>query len=589
MSAALGVLAIAISYSAGRHGYSISRLADFCYWGGQALILVPTSARLLSRKTAAKGTIAAIVAILAVTEYLVTVFYSPLYFSFSDELSHWQTAEHILLTDKLFTANYVLPISAQYPGLEEVTTALVQITGLSLFDAGLIVAGIAHLLFVATLYLLFCNIGRSYRLAGIAIFIYSTNPNLEYFDSIFAYQTLGIAFMGVALLAAWRLVERRSPDDRTGWAIVAVVAIAAMVITHHVTSYIFILTMILAMMTSLFAKDRWSAVATGRLALAAFLMVVAWIALAAPQTVSYLWPEVTGIVQSFHALLGGGSSSSSTLATPAPKPYSHAIVAGVATLLLCCVLPVGLWQARKRFSRQSRQAWFLALAVASLSWYAILAIRFGASDGAELFGRASTFVYVPAAFIAAFAYTRFILDVSRWRASFFVGASLVGVLLLSVDGILSGWPPSWERLPGPYQVAGSERSVGPEEIAVANWTLSTLGPDNRFATDIGNAPTISSIGGQVVDLDDSFLYLSSAYTQSVKVEAQEHAIQYALVDLRMSRQLPASGKYFPLDPRANSYTRPLPHIYLTKFNSAPGVARMFDSGDIVIYDLSGGN
>ncbi len=49
--------------------------------------------------------------------------------------------------------------------------------------------------------------------------------------------------------------------------------------------------------------------------------------------------------------------------------------------------------------------------------------------------------------------------------------------------------------------------------------------------------------------------------------------------------LPASGQYFPVDPNVGKYTRPLPLAGLTKFNQVPGVARIYDSGNIVIYDL----
>ena len=64
-------------------------------------------------------------------------------------------------------------------------------------------------------------------------------------------------------------------------------------------------------------------------------------------------------------------------------------------------------------------------------------------------------------------------------------------------------------------------------------------------------------------------------------------IKYVLADLRLTRQLPASGQYFSMDPHAGQYRHPLPLADMTKFNHVPGVARIFDSGNIVIYDLSG--
>jgi hypothetical protein len=585
LSAALGVLVVASAYTAGRHGVADSALANYGYWAGQALIFIPASIRLLTRRGSTEaGTVTAIMSV-TVGQYLSKLCYSPLSFSYSDELSHWRTAENILSTGKLFTPNYALPISPQYPGLEEATTALVQITGLPLFTAGVIVAGVAHVLFVMTLYLLFRNIGRSRRLAGIAVLVYSTNPGLAYFDSLFAYQTLGLAFMGVALVAAWRLAVARSGGDRTGWAVIAMVLIVATVATHHVTSYMLTLTLVLVAVASLLARDRRSAARSGALALWAVIVIAGWLIFVAPQTVSYLLQPVQGIAQSFSALLNGGHSGTSGGATSVSGPLGQVAIEGAAVLLLSSILPVGWLQVRRQFRDQP---WVLALTLGSLTWYAILLIRLGAADGSELSGRAASFVYVPSAFIAALGFRWLIDRAPRMRASAFLGASLAGVLLMSVDGLLNSWPPSWERLPGPHQVGGVERSIGPEEIAVGNWLAAALGPGNRITADFGNDPMVGTYGNQTPVDGNAFLYLSPTYTQAIEREALLQGIQYVLTDLRLTQQLPASGQYFPQDPNTGKYTHPLPLVDMTKFNNASGVTRIFDSGDIVIYDLFGG-
>jgi hypothetical protein len=64
------------------------------------------------------------------------------------------------------------------------------------------------------------------------------------------------------------------------------------------------------------------------------------------------------------------------------------------------------------------------------------------------------------------------------------------------------------------------------------------------------------------------------------------AARYLLVDRRLARMLPASGSYFPVDPDANRYRAPLPLTALDKFDDS-GASRLYDSGDIVVYDLQG--
>lgn len=586
LSAAFGVLLVAVAYTAGRHGYANSRSADLVYWAGQAFIIVPVSVRLLSRRASTEVSTVAIIVILTVAEYLVKVCYSPLSFTYTDELSHWRTAENILLSGRLFTANGMLPISSQYPGLEEVTTAIVRISGLSLFVCGLIVAGVAHLLFVVTLYLLFRNVGRSRRLAGIAILVYSSNPSLPYFDSLFAYETLALAFFGVALVAAYRFSQALTRSDRAGWCAIAMVAITAAVVTHHVTSYLLAATLILLTVSSVLVKDRAGAARCALLAFWTVIVFASWLIFIAPQTVSYLWPPINGVWQSFQSMLNGGLAGGPATSTNTPR--GQQAIATVAVLFLSSLLPVGWWQVWKARRGVGGSAWILALTFGSLTWYAIVAIRLGAADGSELSGRASAFVFVPSSFVAGLA-LRWLVNFVPWpRVNTFLGIGLAGVVLLMVDGTVNSWPPFWERLPGPHQVAGVERSIGPEEITIAEWTLTELGPSNRFAADFSNNAALDSYGDQTPVLSDAFLFLSSAYTPSIQRQAQLLGIHYVFADLRLTEHLPVSGAYWFDDPNAGRYRHPLPRIDMTKFDQAYGVARVFDAGDIVIYDLTGG-
>ncbi len=88
--------------------------------------------------------------VLTVAEYLLKVNYTPLGFAFNDEFLHWRGTTNMLQSGKLFELNYGLPIGTHYPGIEEVTSALISATGLSVFEAGLMVAGVAHLLFICS-------------------------------------------------------------------------------------------------------------------------------------------------------------------------------------------------------------------------------------------------------------------------------------------------------------------------------------------------------------------------------------------------------------------------------------------------------
>ena len=59
------------------------------------------------------------------------------------------------------------------------------------------------------LYVLFREFSGSYRVAGVAVLCYASNVHFASFDSMFIYQTLALPFLGLTLLAAWRLVRAK--------------------------------------------------------------------------------------------------------------------------------------------------------------------------------------------------------------------------------------------------------------------------------------------------------------------------------------------------------------------------------------------
>jgi len=67
---------------------------------------------------------------------------------------------------------------------------------------------------------------------------------------------------------------------------------------------------------------------------------------------------------------------------------------------------------------------------------------------------------------------------------------------------------------------------------------------------------------------------------------QRTKTQYLVVDLRLSTALPRERAYFDAgEPNAGHYTSPIDPAALAKFDKVQNVSRIFDSGDIIIYDV----
>lgn len=119
---------------------------------------------------------------------------------------------------------------------------------------------------------------------------------------------------------------------------------------------------------------------------------------------------------------------------------------------------------------------------------------------------------------------------------------------------------------------------------MANWTLSKLGRGNKFATDIGNYPSLAGYGYQNPLQNVAYLFDTPTLTPAIVLKFEQQGVQYVLADNRLTQALPVSGSYFPGQTTID--TQKMPSIDLTKFNSS-GIPRVFDDGNIAIYQVQG--
>ena len=573
---ALGVLLVALADNAGRHGSTAAGWIAL-YWLGEAVIFAPVVVRLATHRRPADGEAVGLVLGLAGATYLVKYLYSPLAFGFPDELAHWRTATTLLDTQHLFGVNYGLPISPLYPGLEEATGALVSMTGLPVFVAGMIIAGLTHLVAATALYLVFRRAGGSAWLAAVAGTVYAMSPHYQVFDAIFGYQTMALAFFALTLVAVGRLPGR---GRAVRWWVTVAALVTATAVTHHVTSYVLAATLLLL---ALVAAARWwrtrdphaRATAARYLALSALAtcLITLWIVLFAPFTVTYLQPTASNFLGGIRSALAAHTSGQNATAA---GPLADQLANYAAALVIIVALPLGwrrIWRTRRR------SPWAVALAIGSLGYYAVVLLRLTTPDGAELAGRSLTFLYVPIGFVLANALV-WLLEVTPLVAP---GLAVAAAAVLLFGGLAAGWPPYWERLPGRYVVDGFESGVTPEGVAAANWVGTTLGPDQRVAADFTNDVLMSGYGGQNIASNVDPLYCGPQWTAADVRLAREQDVRYVMVDLRLGKDRPASGSYFT--DQSTVCPTPVPQSDLRKFDAIPGVSRVYDSGDIIVYDL----
>ena len=571
----VGTLAVAVAYAAGRDGWPyLSTL----YWPGEVLVYVPIAYRAYSSRLTARAEGFGLVLLLSAQQFVLFRTYSPLELKFPDELQHWRGTVNLIHSGTLDQPNYSLPVAMHYPGLEALGGAVSASTGLSVTATAFIVAALLRLLLVCTLYALCLRVCADWRVATLACIIYAANPHYLFFDAMYIYQSLALPFL---LLAVWAIRLWRCPHTAAGGWIVLLTAIGVVTVSHHVTSFVMVALLGGLAAAGLLrprAEQYLRPVAAWLVATAA---VLAWVLLVARDVGGYLAPVLAQLGGNAVELLHGQLGATAPGAAPLVTPLDERLVTIGALGLLAALVVHGsrvLWQGRHA------EPWTLPLIGGALLIFVTGVLRLVASNGAELSGRASTFVYVPVALVAATG-----LRGLRRRGRGLLGgaAQLLAAAVIVTGGLASGWPPIWDRLPGPYLVSGFERSVDPQGVAAAEWTLTALGPGHRWAQDFTAYNLLAPIGDQNTVRAVAPLFDGRGADPAARSLVKHQGIEFLAVDLRDSVQLPASGAYFPVDPKAERYRSPLPRSDLEAVDAVAGVSWIYDSGDIRLYDLRG--
>jgi hypothetical protein len=92
--------------------------------------------------------------------------------------------------------------------------------------------------------------------------------------------------------------------------------------------------------------------------------------------------------------------------------------------------------------------------------------------------------------------------------------------------------------------------------------------------------------GLSADRSIAQVFTSTTFGADEAAILREDAIRYLIVDHRLTTALPLIGIYFDSsEPDAHRYVTPLDVVGLSKFDNVARVNTIFDSGDIVIYDV----
>ncbi|NKQ83881.1 hypothetical protein [Rhizobium ruizarguesonis] len=597
-SCALVVAALAANASRLGEGWAVPT-----FYCAIAVIFLPAAARIIHPRASRLERLALIVIVTSAL-FVVRVIRAPVAFIDHDEFLHWATVNDILEAGRLFLPNPLLPVSPLYPGLELITSALVNLSGLSVFAAGLIVLATARLMLMLALFLLFEKITDSARIASIACLIYMGSSTFLLFDVHYSYESLAIPMLAAVLLASES--RRMEPGDAAGWptVVATVVLILALAATHHLTSY-FCTALLCGTAAMECLRQGASAMQKRRAILLASIAViapVAWSRIVGNPTGSYILPVLEGGIHEVAQLVSSSTSTRKLFVSDtgalAPAWQRYLTMAGVA--LICLGLLTGFLRSLV-FNGQHRNAsilwpptrWRLwrssllqILVLVTLAYPVSIIFRLTRS-GWEIGNRIGSLSFLGVAIVVAVAVAAFWHGTSRgWLRATALAAAATTVL---IAGVISSEGPRI-LVPAGYEVSADSSSIEPMGISAASWTREWLG-GQHFAADRINRLLLSTYGRQKVSTT-----LESGQDTSMAITAADlgpmerklligSGVGFVMVDLRLTTGLPGVGVYFDGGAQDRNHTVPLQSSSLLKFNSEPDVDRTFDNGFMVIFDV----
>lgn len=604
---ATGMAAVAIGYAIAQ--YHLTSQSEFIwFWVGMFLLTLPLVV-LMARRATTPTLRIALLTIYAIVTYAPKLLrdpFSPLYF---DEFGHWRATYEILQTGKLFNPNPIVPIAQYYPGMHAATAAIVNATGLDIWQAATVLLLLCHTFLTLGIAALAEGLGVSSRTAALAGVIYSLNSSFLYFDTQFAYESMAVTLVVWTLAAYVRAVSPRSARERRASCFLTVMLSAGCIITHHLSAFTLVVIMVLvALCLSLLrlaGSGPWirTAVTAWTLTLVTGMMVAIWFVVIAPGTVSYLSPYIT---QGMSQLLqdAQGTSSAKQLFTASLNPgweqeCAYLVVLFALAITIRGVLLLISDMRRNRLPVGHRRALWVSLFVSGLVYFpsTLFILSSAGSQGAR---RSWAFTWIGLAIVAAPPTVR-LLDYAERRISRLARISLrTGLSVAFAIGMIGGTTNGMDvayRFPGPFLYGSDTRDITPELIAASTWFRDQFGLGNNIITDRYTGVIFASYGVQNPAITWSGfptyeLFLappSSSTMQSLLVKLQGAGYKYVIVDRRMAYFFPEVDQYFDSEESFSAVPnggKPPFYGKLQRLDSYPWLEKVFQSENYSIYRLN---
>jgi hypothetical protein len=525
---------------------------------------------------------------------------------YHDEYAHWRATYNIVASGRLFSPAQIIPVIARFPGLHAATAGIVDVTGLSIWQAGTLLVLLCHVALLFGIVTLARAVGLDSRAAALAAVGYGFNASFLYFDTQYSYESMSITLVVWSLAAFTQAVRAQPGPHRGAWCCLTMVLSFGCAITHHLTTIELTAVMLvisLALSLPRAARcDGWRGTAVTAWLLTAFTLaaILGWIYFMAPITVAYLSPYLGTALSQLTQMVSGSSSGRQLFSASLSPWWEHVAAFGVT--LVALVFAAGSlllwrrWPRRGRHAAQRERTLLLGYGTVGLVYFPSTVFIFSQA-GAEGARRSWAISWIGLALLTALS-AAWLVDwaglrrraVARWTA---LGVLTAMTATALVGGTAAGLDASY-RFPGPYLYGSDARSDTPELNAMAQWFLARFGPGHRMVTDRYTGLEMASFGLQNTAMPSAAFPVWDLYTAQpgqplgppllFTVLTQGH-YRYLVVDKRMATDLPQLGIYFA----GNEPNFVLPSgrtaFQLGILNGVPWMSKVFESDNYAVYRM----
>lgn len=577
----LGFFFVSFTYYLGHQ----NKFYNWLFWGG-LLICVSSTFSVIMNEKYSEHTKTIFLFLFGLSLFLPSFLWSPNYFHYGDELVQFKVTDLIEQKGNInvgLTGRANFDIPRFYPGLNLLTAVLNMISNLPIFYSGKIVVAIAHSLILVFIYLFF---KVTYPLIGahIGAFVYASNINYSFFNSIYAYESIGLLIL---ILFLYIFAKYETEEKTFSYRFILLILIPALVIIHHFSSYMLLFFIVIFVLVRMFLHYNYKKEL--KLFFIILVYIFAWIIYVAIITLKYfngifsnaflniLKFQETGTER---AILGQYSTI-----LPIYEQFINKFLY-IPVLLIFFIL--GCFYI---YSKKIRNPINISLVVYGIFFFSTVPLIL--TNNPEI-GRFWTFFFIGVSFAVGLG----INILYSKRVKFFKIPKillLILILFIFMGGISIGTKPSY-RIP-----SGSHFSIlasGPSTITLdvfhaSDWFEAHFGSRNKL---VGDKTIITVFGGYGEQIVDTRNVMNLFYPITIDSTFQEYMynnsfyIDYVVLDYRIVTSLAEYGSYFDIPTSINSYsygqTIPLPLDSLNKFNKIPYLYKIYSNANIDIYSIN---